>query len=112
MYPHERSLVEKYADKNFTIFGINSDKDIPKLKKRMEEEKITWPVLYDGGSTNGPVAQQFKVHGWPTVYLIDAKGIVRWKSVGVDEKVLDQQIEKLMKQTPSTQPSSTAKPGQ
>ena len=108
MYPHERSLVEKYADKPFVIFGINSDKDKEKLKQRMEAEKITWPVLFDGGSTGGPNATKYKVSGWPTAYLIDAKGIIRWKSVGVDEKVLDQQIEKLMKQTPTTKPATPA----
>src|SRR6184192_2705719 len=109
MYPHERSLVEKYANKPFVIFGINSDKDPEKLKKRMAEEKITWPVLIDG-STEGPVAKAWGIHGWPTVYLIDAKGVIRWTSIGVDEKVLDQQIEKLLKQTPATtRPTSKPK---
>src|SRR5690348_9045269 len=101
MYPHERSLVERYADKPFVIFGINSDKDKEKLKQRREAEKITWPVRFDGGSTGGPNATEYAVSGWPTAYLIDARGISRWKSVGVDEEVVDQQIEKLMKQTPT-----------
>ena len=34
MYPHERSLVEKLADKPFVIVGVNSDKDRERLEKR------------------------------------------------------------------------------
>ena len=42
MYPHERSLVKKYADKSFVIIGVNSDKDRDKLKDVLKKEEITW----------------------------------------------------------------------
>jgi len=32
MYPHERSLVEKYRDEPFAILGVNSDEDLDELK--------------------------------------------------------------------------------
>jgi hypothetical protein len=74
MYPHERSLVKKFEGRPFVIVGVNSDDDKDRLKERMNEEKITWRSFWDGGSTDGPIASRWNVHGWPTVYLIDHEG--------------------------------------
>ena len=82
MYPHERSLVKKLEDKPFVLLGVNSDGDKDKLKARMKEEEITWRSWWDGGDTNGPIANQFNVHGWPTLYIIDHQGVIRHKFVG------------------------------
>lgn len=94
MYPHERSLVQKYADKPFTIIGINSDKDRDKLKEILEEKNLTWRSFWDGGSTSGPIASAWNVSGWPTIYVLDAEGRIRYK--GVRGKRLDKAIETLM----------------
>ena len=45
MYPHERSLVKKLADKPFVLLGVNSDRDKDKLRKRMKEEDHLAVVL-------------------------------------------------------------------
>jgi len=97
MYPHERSLVKRLADKPFVILGVNSDQDRTKIKETVKEEQITWRSFWNGGSTSGPISTDWNVQGWPTVYVIDAKGVIRWKSVGVDEKKLDEAIEKCLK---------------
>ena len=94
MYPHERSLVEKYADQPFAIVGINSDKDRSKLKERMAEENITWKSFFDGGSTGGPIASTWNVSGWPTVYVLDAEGRIRFKDVRGE--AIDAALEELM----------------
>ena|SRR5437764_5696049 len=98
MYPHERSLVKKHADKPFVILGVNSDHDRNELKKVMEKEEITWRSWFDGGSTGGPIASRWNVQGWPTVYVLDAKGVIRYKSVGADEAKIDATITKLLKE--------------
>jgi hypothetical protein len=98
MYPHERSLVKKHADKPFAILGVNSDADRGELKKVMEKEEITWRSWFDGGSTGGPIAGKWNVHGWPTVYVLDAKGVIRYKSVGADEAKIESTIAKLLKE--------------
>ena len=81
MYPHERSLVKRLADKPFALLGINSDRDREDLKKVMEKENITWRSWWDGGSTGGPIARKWNVHGWPTIYVLDTKGVIRFKNV-------------------------------
>lgn len=79
MYPHERSFVKKFQGKPVVLLGVNSDGDREALKKVLEKEKITWRSWWDGGGTKGPVASKWQVHGWPTIYIIDAKGIIRVK---------------------------------
>jgi len=99
MYPHERSLVKDLADKPFTILGINSDVDREKLKGTLKEENITWRSWWNGPEgTSGPISARWNVHGWPTIYILDAKGVIRYKSVGADEKKIDATIEKLLKE--------------
>jgi|SRR5215469_1785769 len=98
MYPHERSLVKKLADKPFALIGVNSDQDKAELKKAMEKENITWRSFWDV-TTSGPIATRFAIEGWPTLYVIDAKGVIRHKHVGSPgDKVLDDEIEKLLKE--------------
>ena len=94
MYPHERSLVNKLKDKPFAILGINSDSNRDELKKVLEKEQITWRSWWDGGSTGGPIATQWNVQGWPTVYLVDHKGVIVDKSLGF--KDMDDRIEQLI----------------
>jgi hypothetical protein len=97
MYPHERSLVNKLQGKSFALIGVNSDTDKAELRKVMEKEHITWRSFWNGGSTGGPISTEWGVQGWPTLYLIDHKGIIRKKWLGSPQgHVLDEQIDKLL----------------
>jgi hypothetical protein len=96
MYPHERSLVKRLADKPFVLLGVNSDQNRDELKKVMEKEQITWRSWYDGGSTGGPIATKWNVHGWPTIYVLDAKGVIRYRDVR--EKQLDEAVDTLLRE--------------
>jgi hypothetical protein len=97
MYPHERSLVKRLADKPFALLGINSDADRDELKKTMEKEQITWRSWWNGGSTTGPISTKWNVHGWPTIYVLDARGVIRYKSVRGEamEKAVDTLLKEL-----------------
>ena len=66
MYPHERSLVERLEGKPFALLGVNSDSDREKLKNEvLPKENITWRSFWNGGSTDGPISNEWNVHGWP-----------------------------------------------
>jgi peroxiredoxin len=96
MYPHERSLVKRLESKPFALVGINSDPSREQLKKVIDKEKMTWRSFFDG-STSGPIASKWNVHGWPTLYVIDAKGVIRHKWVGSPgDEAMDKAIDKLV----------------
>jgi hypothetical protein len=95
MYPHERSLVKRLDGKAFALLGINSDKDREDLKMVMEKEQITWRSWWDGGSTSGPIATKWNIHGWPTIYVLDGKGVIRYKNVRGE--AMDKAVDQLLK---------------
>jgi Thioredoxin-like len=99
MYPHERSLVKKMEGKPFALVGVNSDRDRAALKKVLAKENITWRSFWNGGGTGGPIATRWGVRGWPTLYLIDHRGVIRKKWVGSPgDKVMNKEIDKLVKE--------------
>ncbi len=95
MYPHERSLVKIMADKPFALIGVNSDKDLDKLAETRKEKNITWRSFWNGEQgTRGPISTEWRVKGWPTTYLIDKDGVIRYKNVRGES--LDRALEELM----------------
>jgi hypothetical protein len=97
MFPHERSLVKRLADKPFALLGVNSDTDLVALKKVLEKEEITWRSFWNGlEGTNGPIAKKWNVHGWPTIYVLDQKGVIRYKNVRGEK--MDEAVDKLLKE--------------
>ena len=98
MFPHERSLVKRLEGKPFALIGVNSDKDREETKKKNQTQEITWRSFWNGpDGTGGPISKEWNVRGWPTLYIIDAKGVIRHKWVGSPgDKVMDEAIDKLV----------------
>ena len=94
MYPHERSLVARLKSKPFALLGINSDDSREALRPALEREQITWPSWFDGGGTSGPIARAWKVQGWPTIYVLDHHGVIRFKDIRED--ALDKAVDTLL----------------
>jgi hypothetical protein len=105
MYPHERSLVKKLQDKPFALLGVNSDSNRDTLKEVLKKEEITWRSWFDGGKVGGPIATKWNVHGWPSLYVLDHRGVIRHKWIGSPgEKVMDEAIENLVKEAGGKEP--------
>ena len=99
MYPHERSLVKKMQNKPFALLGVNTDQDREALKPILTKEKITWRSFWNGGSTDGPISRKYKIQGFPTLLLIDAKGVIRNKWLGAPSgDAIDKAVDKLVKE--------------
>jgi hypothetical protein len=99
MIPHERELVRKLEGKPFTLLGINSDESRSALKKIMADNQIAWPNIYDGSPGQGPIASQWNVHGWPTIYILDHTGTIRFRDLrdAAMEKAVIELLEKAPK---------------
>ena len=104
MYPHERSLVKRLDGKPFALLGINSDPDREGLKKVLEKEQITWRNWWDK-NTSGPIATAWNIHGWPTIYVLDHKGVIRARDVR--GHAMDQAVDKLLKELEEEQQKKT-----
>ena len=98
MFPHERSLVKRLENAPFALIGINSDKDKDKIKELNEKEKITWRSFWNGPEgTGGPISKEWRVRGWPTLYVIDHDGVIRRKWLGSPgDQVMDASIDELL----------------
>jgi hypothetical protein len=95
MIPHEREMSEKLSKRPFIILGVNVDDKKETLSEFMESEKLPWAHWWEG--PKGPLVKTFKVRGFPTLYLIDAKGVIRKKWLGSPKgDVLDKAVEELV----------------
>ena len=98
--PHERELAERYTNKPFALLGVNGDEMSKELLDKTKKANITWRSLQNQARESEPKhSEKWNVITWPTVYLIDAQGIIRKKWIGrVDPKMLDEAVETLVKQ--------------
>ncbi len=101
MYPHERSLAKRLADKPFALIGINSDRDRASLQRTISDEGITWRSWWDGGGTSGPIATRWQINNWPSLFVLDADGVIRHIDAGgaaVDIAAIEAVVDSLLKE--------------
>ncbi len=79
MLPHEVALVERLKNKPFALIGINTD-DPKTFADRAAKENVTWRNVLDGG-TGGPLCRAWGVRSFPTIYVLDAKGRIRFMNL-------------------------------
>src|SRR5262245_40852959 len=94
MIPHERSLVEKLQGRPFALLGINTDGNVNEVKQKSMTESVTWRSWYDG--QGGAICKQYKVQSFPTIFVLDHKGVIRYKNVRGDE--MEKAVETLLKE--------------
>ncbi|MGB0775473.1 MAG: peroxiredoxin family protein [Akkermansiaceae bacterium] len=92
MFPHERSLVEKWEGRPFAIVGVNSD-DKEKHKKLVEDKTVTWRS-FNNQQDGFKISDNWNVRGWPTLYIIDHEGVIRHKNLRGE--AMEEALEKLI----------------
>jgi thiol-disulfide isomerase/thioredoxin len=94
MVPQEKALWERHRGKPFVLLGINCGDKLDVAKKTVADKKMGWPSWYDGEEIRGPIETDYDVPHWPRIFLIDAKGIIRY--IDVHEKELDKAVDTLL----------------
>ena len=87
-------------DVPFAIVGVHvGGSTVKQLKAVMEKEKLPWRSFADAGDAGaGPIAARWNLSATSTFYLIDHKGVIRYKWGGPPgEEVLDAALAKLLK---------------
>jgi peroxiredoxin len=101
-YPYQRLLLELYKDRPFALLSVNSDKDAQVAKRSKADRGLNYRSWWDGygpKNTEGPIASAWGVIGWPTIYLIDERGIIRF--VNLRQEDLLKGVRQLMSQMAS-----------
>jgi thiol-disulfide isomerase/thioredoxin len=99
MIPHERELVEKMKGKSFVLLSVSCDEKKETLTKFLEKEEMPWAHWWDG--RGGPVTKAIHLRYYPTIYVLDSKGTIRYK--GVRGEDMDKAIETLLKELDAAQ---------
>jgi hypothetical protein len=95
MLPHEKALVKRLQDKPFALLGINNDGPAAEVLPKFQKEGITWRNAIE--PEKGSLASQWNVQGYPTLYLVDAQGVIRHHWLGSPgDKELDRCIDELV----------------
>jgi thiol-disulfide isomerase/thioredoxin len=95
MVPHEKALVERMKGRPFVLVGVNGDTDRSRAKQVAAEEGISWRSFFDRGRPDG-IAVGWGINAWPTVYLIDAKGVIRDSGSDLRGATLDKAVADLV----------------
>jgi thiol-disulfide isomerase/thioredoxin len=98
LMPHERKLYDRYKGKPFVLVGVNEDRDIADGRRFQEKGEVLWRSFADGPT--GDIAHAYGVEYFPTVFLIDDKGVVQHVAVGLGpdtESTIDKKLEALVK---------------
>ena len=96
MVPSERALVERMKGKPFALIGVNGDSIQHDAKRAVEKENMTWPSFWSKEGSDGLIPTTWNVSSWPTVFLLDPNGVIRFKGEDID--LLNQKIDQLLDQ--------------
>jgi Redoxin len=97
MFGRERSLVKRFADKPFVLLGVNADESPERLRQIQEQAHLNWASWWDGPDAS--ISTGWKVDRFPSFFLIDRQGVIRWREVGAPSAgVLSSKIEELLRE--------------
>lgn len=94
MIPHEREMVKKLKDKPFALISVSADDKQETLTKFLEKTEMPWTHWHAGAK--GELLKKYQVKFFPTIYVLDAKGVIRFKNIR--EKDLEAAVEELLKE--------------
>lgn len=97
---HEKYLHEKFQNRPFEIVGVNCDFVQELGLKAVQSHSIPWRSFWDEGD-NGPISRQWGVQAWPSIFVIDDEGIIRFNYLRGDS--LDVPLEILIKEAEARQ---------
>ena len=108
MFDYERQLVKKHKNRPFALIGVNSD-SLERLQTAQKRANLTWRTIWDGGTTNGPISTIYRVKQWPTIVVIDANGVIRFRSEGLAKPQLDEILSRCIDEAEASRLNDLAK---
>ncbi len=97
--PFVKNWDDRYRDKGFTVIGVHSpefddERKVENLRREVSSLGIRYAVVTDNDYQTW---NAYKVEAWPTVFLLDKQGRIRWMHVGEgDYDEAERLIQKLL----------------
>ena len=82
--PFVEGWYDRYREKGLTVIGVHSpefdeEKNVENLRGQVASLGIRYPVVTDNDYQTW---NAYKVEAWPTIFLLDKQGRIRWMRVG------------------------------
>ena len=95
--PHERELHARMQGRPFVLLGVNCGDEREKARETVAKHEMNWQHLWDrGGTRTSPIQIAYNVQHWPTTFVVDRSGVIRYIDVhGHDlDRAVDELLEK------------------
>ena len=88
--PGLRRVSERYRDEGVRFLGVDYRDDEAAARAFVEEFRLKYPSVSD---PSGSLADDYGLIGFPTTFIIDPEGTIRYRFVGyLDEAVLERSV--------------------
>jgi peroxiredoxin len=79
-YPYERLLLELYERWPFTILAVETGSSRERAKAARASQGLRYRAWWDepADAGRGPIADAWRVSGFPSGYVIDSRGVIRF----------------------------------
>jgi thiol-disulfide isomerase/thioredoxin len=93
--PQIKQVVDDFAGQDVVVLGMNNDDKNPDdARFVIDAMKLNYATLKNGGYESG-IHARYGVQGWPTLVMLDAKGVVRHIHVGYSPTLRQELTEKI-----------------
>jgi thiol-disulfide isomerase/thioredoxin len=95
--PALSAFYKEYQDKGLKIFGLNSVDNQPRsmdnLRRFLKKREVSYEIIL----TRPEVDMQYRINGYPTMYVIDKEGKIAWVEIGFEQEKFTKMKEKVLK---------------
>lgn len=80
MYPYERLMLELYEQWPFAMVAVETGSSPDAVKAAREAQGLRYRAWWDApdDTGQGPIAAAWRISGVPAVYVLDARGVIRF----------------------------------
>lgn len=89
--PKLKAVHARLHAQGFEIVGISGDTDRTALQNVIQRHKLPWPQLFEGRSKPS-LAAQLGIRHYPSMWLLDQQGVVRFISAGANLEAKAKQL--------------------
>lgn len=95
--PHNRDLVRKYAGRPFAFIGVSGDADRGEAERFLRQQNQPWVQWW--GGPDGGMPRAWNLTAFPSVVVLDARGVIRAKFRGgaFEPKDIEAAVDKLVR---------------